>query len=182
MRLFIAIPLTSEVRTELMAVVGDLCRVIPMAKWVKAENLHLTLKFLGAVSQEQVPEIIKALNEVGRQEHAFDCFLTRFGTFPAHGQPRVLYVATDQQLRLSALVRTLEGKLAPLGFASGGRFMSHITLARFHKGNPLDLKPLLASPINFHAPFAINGISFIDSQLGPQGAFYTELHRAAFLT
>lgn len=175
MRLFMAIDLTPAVRDELNSAITRMRRDCPEGKWVKTANLHLTLKFLGDVEADLVPEITKAVAGVCMKWTPFNCCLTHLGTFPPRGKPRILYVATDQEKRLTALAGQIEEVLAPLGFAPEGRFKSHITLARFRQPPPARFRPADIHHICFKSELPVSGVSLIQSRLSRDGASYEEL-------
>lgn len=137
-RLFIAVPAPDEVR----AAVGKLMEEVaggPIAergpgqpRWVRVDDLHLTLRFLGAAPDERQAEIAVALATAAAQTVPFRVVLSGGGAFPNAYAPRVLWIGiAEGSDDLGALVQRLNGELAPLGWAAETRpFMPHLTLAR----------------------------------------------------
>ncbi len=180
MRLFIAINLPDAVRRELQGAIGVLQKEGIAAKWVRPDNLHITLKFLGDVDSARVPGMVRILAEAARRMTPFSCQLDGFGIFPPRGRSRILYVATDQQERLKALADTLEEQLLPCGFCKEGRFKSHITLARFRQTAAGRVRCSALPPVPFRSRIQIAGCSLMESILTPAGARYREVAFFAF--
>lgn len=186
LRLFVAAELPEAVPHALGSLQEALRRDPGAARalrWVEPDSIHLTLKFLGDVSEGRLGPITQAL------EHAVAArlpFALRFGTvgaFPSLARPRVLWLGLEGDLAaLLSLQRSVEDRLAALGFPSEGRvFSPHLTLARLRQGQRLDATELAraASPQD-HLPEAtllINNLALIQSTLRPQGPLYTRLWR-----
>ena len=139
MRLFVAVELDPEVRAEVAAAIDALRRhpVIGAAsvKWVEPRNLHVTLQFLGEVESGQAEAVARALAPVSPLP-AFRAGLGPFGTFPARGGPRVMWIGVREgTAALGALREEVVRRLAPLGFASGGQpYRPHLTVGRVRRG------------------------------------------------
>ena len=109
---------------ELRATGADLKVVAP-------ENLHLTLKFLGDVSDERADAIVEAVRGACQGQDPFTMRLTGMGTFPPRGAPRVVWVGLEGAEPLEAIARALEERLLLLGYPAEDRpFRAHVTLAR----------------------------------------------------
>ena len=107
-----------------------LVEAIPGVAWVKAGNLHLTLKFLGDVEEQRIEAIATSLTKAAAQVDAFDLTIGGFGAFPTRARPRVIWVEANGP-RLHALVESIECALEALGFPRETRpFAGHITLGR----------------------------------------------------
>ena len=135
MRLFIAITLPDAVRMRLSQLCAELKGRLadePRAlSWVKAENLHVTMRFFGEVPESTVPDLCAALCSVPKpgpitlRASALHCF-------PPQRPPSVIAAGLTGQLEaLTALHRDIETQCAPIGFPPEGRkFVPHITFAR----------------------------------------------------
>lgn len=124
-RLFVAIDLPVMVREQL----STLCCGLPGARWVKAEQLHLTLRFIGDVDGSVFKQIREALSEVNCEP--FSLQLKDIGFFPPRGKPRVLWVGIGKNEQLVRLRNRIESTLVRMGLPPEGRkFSPHITLAR----------------------------------------------------
>jgi 2'-5' RNA ligase len=137
-RLFIAVPAADEVR----AAVGKLMEEVaggPISergpgqpRWVRVDDLHLTLRFLGATPDERQAEIAAALAAAAAGIAPFRVVLSGGGAFPNAYAPRVMWIGiAEGSEHLAGLVGRLNGELAPLGWPAETRpFTPHLTLAR----------------------------------------------------
>jgi 2'-5' RNA ligase len=153
-------------------------------QWIRAESLHLTLKFLGDIDEAQVPAIGSALEQVARAQTAFAVKASGAGMFPDVCAPRIVWVGlTGAMDRLTQLVAAVESALAPLGFPSEGKpFAPHLTIARVKEGQR-DVGRALASG-NMLEQMAqvgvmpVRAIALMKSELHPSGSIYTRVHEA----
>ena len=125
MRLFVAIPLPDAVRHDL----ARLCAGVPGARWTPAENLHLTLRFIGDVDGGRYHDVAAALGAVDGA--AFDLQLTAVGRFGDRRRARVLWAGVRPSAALINLQAKIERAVRRAGFAVEPRkFHAHVTLAR----------------------------------------------------
>lgn len=103
-------------------------------KLVEPQNIHLTLKFLGEISEEKVKKVIEAMKTL--QFNSFKITLKGLGVFPSINYPRVLWIGITNGFKESSLIYLqLEDKLAKLGFSKEERgFSPHLTIARVKSG------------------------------------------------
>ena len=182
-RSFIAIELPAEVRAELASIEEKLkVRRHPFVKWVDPESIHLTLKFLGSVSGETIPEIVEAMSLVAQPVSPFTLQIGGTGAFPNWQRPQVVWVGVGGEMgRLTILQRELEAALSPLGFPPESRpFSPHLTLGRLRERvTPEDRRRfgLWAQSVNFEASlsFEVNAVRLMKSQLTSSGPIYSEL-------
>ena len=183
-RAFIAIPLPATLLNKLAALQRRLERQVPprSVRWVRAEGIHLTLKFLGDTPTHKLPDIKQALAAVGR--HAPGCTFTAegLGCFPNTNRPRVVWVGTREPTgRLAALQQAIEEVVAPLGFPPEGRkFSPHLTLGRIgrraSRSDAAQVGQLVAdTDVGTLAEVAADRFCLIRSVLKPSGAEYTTL-------
>ena len=134
MRAFVAVELPEAVREALSREQARLQAASGRQRdlrWTRTEGLHLTLKFLGEVAPECVPEVTAALGALGRFER-FEAAVKGFGFFPDARRPRVLWAGVEAPPALGELARRVETALEKAGFARESRaFQPHLTLARF---------------------------------------------------
>jgi len=190
LRLFVAVELPPEVREALAGLQkGMRPRCGPGVRWTRPEGIHLTLKFLGDVTQAEVARLEKALGRAALGQVVFELSLGSTGFFPNPHRPRVLWTGLEGETeRLKALARRVEEELSPLGFHTEGRpFTPHLTLARL--GERLGSaqreafdSTVQSAPWRPGHPFAVDGLSLVRSHLNPAGAVYTCLHRAPLTT
>lgn len=170
-RLFVAIDIPFKDQLQ------DLKTDIPTARWVQPQQMHLTLRFIGAdVPDKQVEPIKSALMSVTFAP--FELTVAGVGRFPA-GQkkpPRVLWVGTQPQPALLELHKIVETALAGVGFPpEDNPFKAHITLARL-KAPSSEFDQFLVDHADFHAgTFTVHQFILFSSLLTPQGSRYSHL-------
>ena len=152
----------------------------PPASWVRAENLHVTLKFLGEVPEPQVPRICDALKTV--PANAMRLQPDRVECLPERGAVRVISAGVGGELeRVCDLFDGIERACEPLGFAGERRkYRPHITLARLRSFLPPHTRRSLADAGSKHLPapeFVVGEFVIMQSRLHPKGAQYIPLAR-----
>jgi 2'-5' RNA ligase len=184
-RLFVALEIPAAVRDNLAAQIKELRHLpAPLAdkrlRWVRPENLHVTLKFIGEVEAARLDGIRRALTAIGL-DAPVGLELRGLGFFPDERYPRVLWVGLNASGNLPALARDIDRALEGQGIARDQRaFTPHLTLARFEP-RAFDEKLRTAIQKNSQREFgAFEAREFhlIQSKLQPSGAAYTSL--AAF--
>lgn len=186
-RIFIAIHLPDDVRTVLTSLEDRLkARRHPFVKWVDPESVHLTLKFLGNVAVESIPQVIEAMSGVARLHTCFRLQVAGTGAFPSWQRPQVVWVGVGGELdRLNSLQKGLESVLSPLGFPPEPRaFSAHLTLGRLRDRVTPDERRRFADfaqKVEFKASlsFEVSAIRLMKSQLTPTGPIYSELAMAS---
>jgi RNA 2',3'-cyclic 3'-phosphodiesterase len=182
-RLFIAIEVPSDVRNALAALVKELQKIAPKAKWVRPENLHVTLKFLGSTEEEKRDQIEHTLRAI-RSPLPVSLEFRGLGFFPNEKRPRVLWAGMESSANLGPLAEDIDRSMHGLGFPLEERpFTPHLTLARF---NPAGLPPNLASAVKQHTSRGFGSLNardlhLIESRLKPRGAEYTTLQSFPFV-
>jgi 2'-5' RNA ligase len=185
-RSFIAVSLPDNVRAELTALEDRLkARRHAFVKWVDPESLHLTLKFLGNVAVDSIPQIVEVMSGVARVHSPFRLEVAGTGAFPNWQRPQVVWVGVGGDLdKLNAFQKGLESALSPLGFPPEARpFSAHLTLGRLRdRTTPDDRRRFaeFAQRIEFGASlsFDVNAVRLMKSQLTPAGPIYSELAMA----
>ncbi|HXC87397.1 MAG TPA: RNA 2',3'-cyclic phosphodiesterase [Candidatus Cybelea sp.] len=185
MRLFVALEIPTAVRDNLAAQIKELRDLpAPLAdkrlRWVRPENLHVTLKFIGEVEAAKLDGIRRALRAIGL-DAPVGLELRGLGFFPDGEYPRVLCVGLNASGNLPVLARDIDRALEGQGIARDQRaFTPHLTLARFEpRGFDEKLRTAIEknSEREFGA-FEAREFHLIQSKLQPSGAAYTSL--AAF--
>ena len=182
-RSFIAIELPPPIRAELGSIQEKLkAGRHPFVKWVDPEGIHLTLKFLGGVDSNLMPDIIEAMTRAAQPAAPFSLQMGGLGVFPGWQRPQVVWVGMGGEVdKLVALQRDIEAALSPLGFAPENRpFRGHLTLGRLReRASPRDKQSFgnWAQSVRFESKlsFEVKALSLMKSQLTPSGAIYTQL-------
>ena len=141
-------------------------------RWIPPSNVHLTLKFLGDVTDEQLGRIDAALGEVSGRHGPFEIVPSNLGAFPSSRKARILWAGVGEgSERLRALADDVCSSLEPLGFAREGRpYTAHVTLGRA-RGRPVRLRP---AEITAEVPrFSADRMELVRSVLGEAGAAYS---------
>ena len=132
MRAFVAVEMAEPIREALSALIGDLRRLDAPVKWVEAQNIHLTLKFLGSVPDASVARAVEILRECADGMAPFSLEIAGAGGFPDLKRPRVVFVcAVDRPPVAAELARRLNEQMAEVGAERDDRpYQNHITLGR----------------------------------------------------
>jgi len=179
MRAFIAIDLPENIRAAIRRTQASFRSASPDARWTQPEGIHLTLKFLGEVSDRKVTEVCDSLKKLGQFE-AFAIGLKGFGFFPDARRPRVFWVGVEALASLSRLAEQIEEAMQAVGFAREERaFRPHLTLARFRVPQPQPaLQALLAQQGEQGlGSFDVSEFFLFESKLSPHGAEYRKVER-----
>ena len=171
-RLFVGLRPPAAMREALLAAMGGVER----ARWQSAEQLHLTLRFIGEVERPVAEEIALALGNV--HFAPFDLSLDGVGTFASRGRTRALWAGVAPHREVTQLHRKIDQALVRLGLAPEARaYLPHITLARCNAASSppdrfLDHARALASPLVRFDHFLL-----FESTLGREGATYEAVAR-----
>jgi RNA 2',3'-cyclic 3'-phosphodiesterase len=176
-RVFVALDIPEDVRASISDLALKLCKVCPNTSWVRIENAHVTLKFIGEVPSEKV-EPIKAALATTRSRNPIEMKFRNVGFFPDERRPRVFWAGIEAGAELGELAAAVETALEPLGVAREKRvFSPHLTLARFESQHGLDrLRDAIAAagPLEFGHAVA-KELHLYQSVLKRGGAEYTRL-------
>jgi len=182
MRLFVAVSLPSEIRDRLAAVQDQLRHVQADVSWVRTENIHVTMKFLGETEEKRLRRIRPALGEVALAGATFSLEVFGAGSFGGR-VPRVVWVGVRQGAQtLTQLAERIEVALARVGFAKERRaFTAHLTLGRVRSPRNADalLVALQAFQTEPFGTFMATEFALMQSELHPAGSVYTVLERFA---
>ncbi len=183
-RTFIALEMNEDLQRHLKGVLQQVARVLPGIRWVAPPGIHLTLAFLGELTDEQLAEVIQATETAARHIKPFSYRLSRLGIFGSPRHPRVIWVGIDEPSgTLAHLHRILNNELKQRGFEIDTRpFSPHLTLARVKA--PLkpeeqrQLQDILAGKqqgIVSTREYGVQHINVVKSELSRSGARYTPL-------
>jgi 2'-5' RNA ligase len=179
-RAFVAVLLPAEVRRRLGAVVDQLRPRAARVSWVAEANLHLTLRFLGAVDEAVLGRVREAVEVAAAASAPFTLGVGGLGGFPRDRTPRVVWAGVVAGAEaLSALHGRLETALAARGVPPEARaFHGHVTLgrARDPRGTPELAAALTGAPVAF-GELLVDAVHLMRSELDPQGARYSVLAR-----
>jgi len=186
-RLFVALEMPSAVRERFAALISELRTLeskssVKKPRWVRPENLHVTLKFIGHVDPALLDPIRATLAKV-RSDGPVDLRFRGLGFFPNAKRPRVLWAGTAASSNLSSLARDIDTSLAKLGISAEERaFTPHLTLARC---DPSSISAAMAGAVERDSARDFGGLRttqfhLIESKLKASGAEYTTLQSFVF--
>jgi 2'-5' RNA ligase len=176
-RAFVAVVPSDDVLDALEARIGAGRECEPGLKWVRREQLHVTLQFLGRVGDVDV------LGDAVRSQIAtlspFTARLGGAGAFPKPRRAAVVWTGvTDGEPQMIELARAVSEATATVGFETEDRpFHPHVTLARVPRPRPVEdvLAALGGDPVG--PSFEVSGVVLFESQTRREGAVYTEVAR-----
>ncbi len=181
-RTFVALEMNEDLHHHLERVIDQMAQVLPTARWVDPMSIHLTLAFLGELTDAQLTEAMQAAKIAAQQANPFTYHLSRLGIFGSPQQPRVLWMGIDEPSgALTRLQRILNQELEQRGFEIDKRpFSPHLTLARFKQPLLLDqqqgLQRILAGKQQSMIPVrecTVEHVSVMKSELLRTGVRYT---------
>lgn len=180
LRIFIAIPLSFSIIEYLSEIISSIKKQLPdhSIKWVKPENIHLTLRFLGNISSSKLIDLYKHFDTPLKIE-PFELEITKLGAFPSIFKPHVVWVGLSESKPLVNLSLFINENTKFLGLENEESFSPHLTLARTRPGikkeNIENLKQLFAKNQNRilepHS-FQVNHFNIFQSTLTPNGPLY----------
>jgi 2'-5' RNA ligase len=186
MRLFIAISLPKEIKSHLLSLQDKLKAAQAQVSWVKPENNHLTLKFLGQTNQQTAEEVFKIMAETVQDKKSFKAGINSLGAFPNIDYPRTIWagIGTGKE-EIERIARELEEKITQLDIPEESRpFFCHITIGRVKSSlNQLKLsnglKSLMRSLDQEGLNFNVEKITLFKSTLTATGPVYQALKEAS---
>ena len=185
-RAFIAIDLPKELHPKLDEVKHQLSADLSSGsvRWVNSDNIHLTLRFLGDVPMDLLPDLYRCLNDCAVGNSSITLRLNSLGCFPNPRNPRVIWLGLDGDLdRLSTLHQRIEDSLVTLGFPKEGRrYHPHLTLGRVKESREVINARLPWGKELIEGEFCAGSVHLIESQLKPSGAVYTIRHSTELQT
>jgi 2'-5' RNA ligase len=182
-RTFIAIDPGKAIRERLVGLQGNFAKTGADVKWVEADNLHVTLLFLGEVAERELIAVCRAVSEIAAQQPGFTMTVEKTGAFPHARRPRTLWVGVGSgAAEVSALHDALEPPLLELGCyrREERSYTPHLTLGRVKADRAGDgLTRALTKYAAWNAGETIvREVLVMGSELTPEGPVYTVLSRA----
>jgi 2'-5' RNA ligase len=184
-RVFCAIDIPAKVRIRLITHIKGIQEAVPdaPARWSRADNIHLTLKFLGNISRDSVHKLSDAASRAVKGLEPFKIRAEGIGAFPPHESPRVLWIGIeDCEGKLAELHARLEAECETAGFPKESRhFHPHLTLARLRKPQHARMLAAAHKAMEFEpAEISVSELLVIKSELSSAGSTYTTISRHPF--
>ena len=185
LRAFIAIEIPPEIKKAIATQTASLQKDAGRAvRWVSAENIHLTLKFLGEISPANVEILSQALQAECSQQAPFEITVSGLGCFPNSRRPRVIWIGLAVPPELSRLQSKIETNLARLGYeAEDKSFSPHVTVGRVREQVSAEELRTLQSTLTTQnigslGTFHAQAVYLFKSDLQNTGPVYTHLFKA----
>lgn len=175
MRTFIALDLDPAIKTALRSLIQELKKSGTAVKWVGTEGMHLTLKFLGEISPDQVGIVQEGLRNAASHVSFFPVVVSGTGCFPNVSKPRVIWAGIEKSDALLELQKYVEKEMGSRGFPRENRpFHAHLTLGRV-KGLT-NIRSVIAEVEKYQeavfGEMVVRRMTFFQSVLRPEGAEY----------
>lgn len=174
-RLFVALEIPDKVKEELFNHCFSIVERSSDYRWEAKEKIHLTLKFIGDVKDELLPQITEELEFI-KNYSSFNCTISKFGFFFRDNQAKILWCNLETDDSIISLVEEINTRMNKFDIEIEKRkFKSHLTLLRIK--NKVDEKFIKSfkeysfDPINFTS----NEVELIQSVLKPSGSEYKVL-------
>jgi 2'-5' RNA ligase len=174
-RLFVALKIPEEIKDKIFGYSLDAVENASEYKWEAKEKFHLTLKFIGDVKDELLPEIIDEIEFVKRYS-SFNCTISKFGFFFRDNEAKILWCNLEADESIISLVEEINNRLSKFNIEVEKRkFKGHLTLLRIKKSVNekfiQSFKEYKFDPVNFNT----NQVALIQSMLKPTGSEYKVL-------
>lgn len=179
-RTFIALHLPPAVEHTLLGTIHHYRPRFPAGsvRWVRPDQLHVTLRFLGETAVSHLPAIQQQLDQIASHHAPLTLTLGQLGCFPNCQRPRIFWVGLEGELeRLHALQQEIEAMANQLGWAREKRpFSPHLTLGRSKDGQPPQEATWRGPVTRGETHMQLAAVALVESQLHPSGAVYTVRH------
>ncbi len=178
-RAFVAISLPENIKNHIRAVQAEFKNQGLKMRWVRPENIHITLKFLGDIKKSDIENIEMAMENGARGISPLKLMVKGAGVFPGLRRPRVLWAGLKGDTgHLLNFWKELDKNLDKAGFPSENRpFKAHLTIARIKQA--IDTGKLVEMMEKFaqseSEAFIAGKITLYQSRLKPSGPVYTKL-------
>lgn len=178
MRAFIALPLPLDLQQRIKRLQDRLRTQLPGVRWVRPEQLHLSLRFFPDLAEEYLDPIREIMLSVGNFCAPFTVEIRDLGAFPNPARPRVLWLGLTPIQPLLYLQHKLEKGLEQIGIDQDERpFKPHLTIGRIKDLAVRHQIPPATVRDAFCGHWPIRDMVFFQSRLDPTGAVHTPLIR-----
>jgi RNA 2',3'-cyclic 3'-phosphodiesterase len=190
-RAFVAVLLDEPTRRAVAAQIDRLRPLTKVVAWVPPHNLHLTLRFLGDQTEEQLAEVVPALEEAASGVAAFTLGLRGLGAFPGLDHSRTLWVGvSDGAQEVQRLQTRVAEALERRGTLIEARaWQAHVTIGRItdekrwrREGMPEFRSAVMRGTATSFGRMPVSSIALMRSDLYPSGARYTGIASVALST
>lgn len=177
-RCFISIEPTDKIKKRLKPEIDRLTATAPLVKWVSADNLHLTLRFLGDTDESLIPNIGRSMLKTIESHRRLHIKVKGLGAFPNLKNPHIAWIGMENSTQLDALQKDIESAVRLLGFAPDDKlFKPHLTIARIRSPQGITelVKELSAGKDEDFGIMEVDSVCLMKSELSPSGPKYERL-------
>jgi RNA 2',3'-cyclic 3'-phosphodiesterase len=180
MRTFIAVELNREARSIVNKYIDSLGEYIKDVKWVAEENLHITIKFLGEIKENELSKLKENVEKTAAIFGPFVLTLADTGFFPGEKAARVVWIGADGGIdHLLELFQELENNLEQIGFDREEKtFSPHLTIGRAKRDKKIIVNDNF--PEFDSITIDVKSISIMKSTLTPDGPIYERIFKTDF--
>jgi 2'-5' RNA ligase len=185
LRAFIAIEIPKEIKSRIDSQTAALRRAAGRSvRWVTINNIHLTLKFLGEISESNIEILKQALETEAGRARSFEIEVKGLGAFPNPRRPRVIWVGLEAPPHLAALQHNIDAATSRIGYPGDEKaFSPHLTIGRVREQCPPEESRALRDTLETTqlaslGRFAAGAIHLFRSDLKSDGPVYTCLSTA----
>ena len=181
MRTFLAFKISEEIRKHLEHLVAELSALDDSITWVKPQNMHVTIKFMGDVEESHISDIIEKVAPIVTRTPAFSLHCLGIGIFPNWKYPKVIWAGLSGEVDAPiALHNEIEAALADMGLKKDEReFRLHLTIGRtkgIRSGSSVAKRVEALEVIDFGS-FNVSELTLFKSELGADGPLYTPVKK-----
>jgi len=171
-RVFIAINLPPEVKEEIKAVQQKLKKFDWPVRWESESKWHLTLRFLGSITQEEVEQVKQIVSQSVKKVQPFTLTINNFIVFPSLKFPRVVCLKIDDSEPLFKLQKLIARAIeqAEIGEYERHPFSGHITIGR---AKPVGANYRALTKMKFNEQFQVKSVEIMESVLKLEGSVYS---------
>lgn len=181
-RTFIAVELPEHLKRQVDKLIVSLKPLAEGVRWVKAANLHFTLRFLGNIERDSVPSLAEQIRKDLGDITPFSICLRSLGCFPNMRRPRVIWLGTSgDEENFKVLANEVESACRRCGYDKADKpFSPHLTIGRvkFPKGLEALIENLQKTQFKSDE-FRVDEVVIFKSDLSPRGPTYTPMAKVA---
>ncbi|MCL2711561.1 MAG: RNA 2',3'-cyclic phosphodiesterase [Planctomycetaceae bacterium] len=176
-RTFIAVSLSPSVLSGIEKLMRTLRTNVEDVRWVEAHHLHVTLKFLGDIPLNELPQLIRAVTHSTSRIDSFDLTFQGFGAFPNRESPKTIWIGCREgSENLIQLAARIDEGLFSIGYPKETkRFSPHLTIGRVKKPVPGLTAIVDEQRDRLFGSCSISEVQIVSSELTRRGPIYDEL-------
>lgn len=182
-RAFIAIDISDSIREKIIRLQRRLSEAGIRISWVKPDNIHLTLAFLGNIPAQNSVVVSDLMDVVSVLHRVFTCEIKGLGYFGREKAPRIVWAGfTGDLTALASVQADLFKRLVSEGISLDSKpFVPHLTIARIKPQHRVSNLVSLMKPYkeDSFGRFDVHNLVLYRSELSPEGPFYSEMHRSS---